>query len=339
MPSTSLPPSTSSPPSSSPSFPETPEKKGHSSATLVREPWVALAFMATSAVLFSLMNVFARLATQSASWATVAAVRACTGAMVAWAVARARGSSLSIHSYGAVLGRSVFGTLSMLLTFYALSSRTLALGDTVTLLNLTPVYLAVLAPIVLRERTTLGVVLAIGLSLAGVIFVLRPAAIFGAAVGASAHASTAGPGPALSAASAVTASFFASIAMMMLRRAGRTESTESIAFYFSLFAAVVLGIIAAFDVRIPMLRDVFFMIGAGVCAGFAQLAMTRAYTLESAARVSGIGYLAVVTSALLGAVIFHETPPWLAFFGMALVIAGGLVIVFFRSPAPAQPSR
>lgn len=290
--------------------------------------------MATSAVLFAWMNVFARLATHSASWATVATVRALIGAVVAFAVARLRGSSLALHDKRAVLGRSIFGTATMVATFYALSSRTLALGDTVTLLNLTPVYLALFAPFVLRERTTSSVAFAIALSLVGVLFVLRPSVLFGAAtvsVVPTTYAGYAGPSASVTAIVAIVAALLSSLAMMMLRKAGQTESTEAVVFWFSLFATVVLGAIAAFDGRWPEAGDVGFMIGAGLCAGFAQIAMTRAYALESAARVSGVGYLAVVASALLGVLVFHERPPAIAYFGMMLVIAGGLAITFARA--------
>lgn len=287
--------------------------------------------MATSAVLFAWMNVFARLATHSASWATVAAVRALIGAGVAFVVARVRGSSLALRDKRAVIGRSLFGTAAMLATFYALSSRTLALGDTVTLLNLTPVYLALFAPFVLRERTTLPVALAIALSLVGVLFVLRPSVLFGATTALVVPPVYAGPSARLTAVVAIVAALFSSLAMMMLRKAGQTEGTEAVVFWFSLFAAAVLTLVAAFDGRWPMASDVGFMIGAGLCAGFAQIAMTRAYALESAARISGVGYLAVVASALLGVLIFHERPPAIAYFGMMLVIAGGVAITFARA--------
>jgi drug/metabolite transporter (DMT)-like permease len=82
------------------------------------------------------------------------------------------------------------------------------------------------------------------------------------------------------------------------------------------------------------------MVAAGLCAGFAQLAMTRAYALEHAARVSGMSYLSVVASALFGAVAFGERPGPTAIAGMALVIAGGLLVTFARSQgAPAVTSR
>lgn len=284
--------------------------------------------MALGASLFALMNFLARLASSTASWAMVACVRALVGALVAAAVARIRKESLATTDKRAIFWRSFFGTISMLLTFYALSSRTLALGDTATLLNLSPVFLAVLAPVFLRERTTRLVTLAIVLSLAGVVLVLRPAVIFGG--GGTALASATGPSAALTAATALTAAFSTSIAMMMLRRVGQNESAEAIAFHFSLFAALTMGVITLFDLRLPTTKDLLLMIGAGVSAGFAQLAMTRAYSLASAARVSGVSYLSVVVSALLGASFLGEPLSATATIGMTLVIAGGVAAAFGR---------
>jgi drug/metabolite transporter (DMT)-like permease len=257
----------------------------------------------------------------------VGAVRAFVGALVAIGVARARGVSLAATDRKAVFWRSVAGTGAMMTTFYALSSRTLGLGDTVTLLNLMPVFLSVLAPIFLRERTTKAVGLGIALALGGVVLVVRPSFLFG---GAS-H------GGGVYAAVAVLSALLSSIAMMLLRRVGQTESAEAIAVHFSLFAALVLAIVAAFDFRVPTARDAAFMIAAGVCAGFAQIAMTRAYALEQAARVSAMSYLAVVAIALLGALALGERPPLVAILGMALVVAGGVVVTFGKerySPAP-----
>jgi drug/metabolite transporter (DMT)-like permease len=67
-------------------------------------------------------------------------------------------------------------------------------------------------------------------------------------------------------------------------------------------------------------------VGAGVMGGFAQLALTRAYAMERAARVAPIGYLNVVVSAVLGALALHEWPSGRAVAGMALIVAGGLVV-------------
>jgi drug/metabolite transporter (DMT)-like permease len=280
--------------------------------------------MAAGAILFALMNFFARLASSSASWMTVGAVRALVGALVAFGVARLRGTSLVANDRSAVFWRSLFGTAAMGTTFYALSSRTLPLGDTVTLLNLTPVFLALLAPIVLREKTSPAVGLALVISLGGVVLIVHPSFSWQGATLST------GPSAAVTAAVAVSAAFFASIAMMMLRRVGKTENPEAIAVHFSVFAGVVMTGLSLFDLRLPTLRDAGFMIIAGICAGFGQLALTRAYTLELAARVSGMGYLAVVASALLGALGLGERPSLAAVAGMALVVVGGLVVTFIR---------
>jgi len=288
----------------------------------------ALAYMAVSAVLFALMNFFARLASSSASWTTVGAVRALVGAAVAFAVARIRGVPLAGKNKSALFWRSLLGTMSMIATFYALSSRTLPLGDTVTLFNLTPVFLALLAPVFLRERTGVSVAFALLLALGGVVLILHPSFTFAAPT-----ADLAGPSAGETAAVSVLAAFLASIAMMLVRRAGRTETAESIAVHFSLFAATTLGLLSLFDLRMPTVRDAACMVAAGVCAGFAQIAMTRAYTLERAARVSGMGYLSVVASALLGAAVLRERPSAGAVLGMALVVAGGLVVTFARDGA------
>jgi drug/metabolite transporter (DMT)-like permease len=293
--------------------------------------------MALGATLFALMNFFARLASSSASWASVGAVRAFVGALVAIAVARARGAPLAVKDKRAIFWRSLLGTGAMVATFYALSSRTLSLGDTATLLYLTPVFLAILAPIFLRERTSFGVGLAIAISLAGVMLVLRPAFLFGARAPAPGTLLglfvETGPSAHTTALIALLAAFLSSIAMMLLRKMGQSEGAEAIALHFSIFATLTMLVFSLFDPRIPTARDAMFMALAGVCAGVAQIAMTRAYALEDAARVGGIGYLSVVVSALLGAFALHERPGALAIAGMLLVIGGGLLASFSRRSA------
>lgn len=296
-----------------------------------RSPAAALSLMALSSMLFALMNLLARLATASASWASVAAVRATVGVLVAFSIARIRGRSLAAtrRNRGAILWRSVFGTVSMLLTFYALGSHTVSLGNTATLLNLAPLFIAVLAPIFLRESTRPLVAVAIVIAFAGVVFVMRPSFIFGG--GEDYALGRSGPTATMTTVAAVAAAGSTSIAMMLLRRVGQTDSAEVVAFHFSTLAAATTTVLALFDLRMPQPRDALYMIGAGICAGVAQVTMSRAYALENAARVSGMSYLSVVASALLGAALLGERPTSTAVLGMGLVIAGGLLVTL-RGP-------
>jgi drug/metabolite transporter (DMT)-like permease len=274
--------------------------------------------MALSAVLFALMGFFARVASAHASWALVAAVRAAIGAGVAFAVGRARGARLQVRDRRGIWLRSIFGTIALACTFYAVGSPAISLGDAATLTNLTPVFVALLAPIFLRERVGKRVAIALPLSIVGVVLVLRPAFVFG---GASHTAATYVAG-----AAALTAALSAAFAMLMLRRISPHETPESIALHYSLFAAVTCGIIAVPGFAVPSGRDAACMLASGVCAGFGQLAMTRAYALARAARVSGLSYVTIAVAALLGVTFLGEQPSPQALGGMALVIVGGLVV-------------
>jgi len=294
--------------------------------------------MALSACLFATMNFFARLVGEGGRvpWSHVGATRAAVGALVAFAVARARGSTLVARDMRGMWARSALGTASMLCTFYALSRRGLPLGDTTTLLNLTPVFLAFLSPRFLGEKASPRVVVAIVIALAGVLVIVRPRALFG-------HA-TAAEGALVCGAAATLASVFAAFAMMMLRKIGKTESPEAIAVHFSLVAAGTMLVVSLPTLRLPGAKDALYMVLAGLAAGIAQIGMTRAYALERAANVSAVGYLAVVVSAGLGAAALHEWPTPLALLGMALVVAGGLVVVLgpaepTRAPSPEAPER
>ncbi len=279
--------------------------------------------MAASALLFAFMGFFARLATASTSWATVGAARALVGAAVAIAFARMRGASLRGGRARDMWLRSLFGTGAMMCTFYALSSRALPLGDTVTLLNLSPVLLALVAPVLLGERTTGAGAIGIAVALAGVVFVAQPAFLFHTARPA---APLGGPTAGVTAAFAIAAASFTALAMTMLRRVGRTTSPEAVALHFSLVAAAAMTAISLIDPKIPSPRDAAAMLAAGLCAGVGQLTMTRAYATERAARVGGMSYLSVVVSAALGAAALGEIPSEPALLGMALVVTGGVVL-------------
>jgi drug/metabolite transporter (DMT)-like permease len=227
----------------------------------------------------------------------------------------------------------------MTATFYALSSHTLPLGDTACLLALAPLFLALLAPLLLGERTGRRLVLALACSVAGVVLVLRPAALFGAAQAQGSYSG--GPGPVATAVVAMIAALVSALAMIMLRRVGQRENPEAIALHFSLVATAGMGLLSLATLRRPSAVDAVFMLLAGLAGGFAQLALTRAYALDRAARVGAVGYLSVVASALLGTAALHEQPRGEALVGIALVVASGVALTWTgrRDAQKSDPDR
>jgi len=278
----------------------------------------AYAWMSVSALLFASMNLTAHVAGAHVPWTLVAATRAGVGALVAALVARSRGAAFVTRATSAMWLRTLFGTISIMCTFFALGSPRLPLGDAATLVNLTPIFLALLAPVVLGERSGTRVVVAISISAAGALLVLRPPLLFGGAA--------ADPGALFPGLVAMTSSLSASFAMMMIRRIGDRETPESVVFHFSATATVVLLALSIPTLSVPSWRDGAMMAIAGVCGGFGQLGMTRAYALEKAARVGPFGYISVVASSAFGAIALREWPSRPTVLGMALVIAGGTVV-------------
>jgi drug/metabolite transporter (DMT)-like permease len=293
----------------------------------LRDPALAgIAWMMAANVLFAGMTMAARLASRSASWSTVGAARAFFGALVAALVAWWTGKSLRTSRPGLSWARSILGTLSMLATFFALGSKTLAVGDALTLFATAPLFIALLAPIVLKERTDR--------SLWGVLLV----AFSGVALVAGPHLSASG----LPALAAFLAAVFSAGAMMFLRmmRSGRggeaPESAEAIAFHFATLGFVVHAIIASFTFQLPAASDWIFLVLAGVSGGLAQLAMTRAYALTQAARLGAISYVGTVIGFVGAVVVLGERPEWSQVAGATLVVGAGVTLAVLSSRSARQ---
>jgi drug/metabolite transporter (DMT)-like permease len=280
-------------------------------------------WMSVSAVLFAVMNAAVRVASETTPTPVIAMLRAFFGFLVAWGYARSQDVALPRRFSGFMWLRSIFGTVSMAATFYTLGRADLPLGDAATLFNLSPIGVALLSPLLLRESLSKAVGVSLLFSLLGVVLIVRPTFIFGAM-----HTY-----PVSAVLLALLAAVLSSFAMVMLRRAGKQESVHTIAAHFSLvatvaFAALTLVTVPPVQLTLIPAKSVLWMILAGVCAGIAQLTMTRAYTADKAARVSAFGYLNVVASAALGGLLSHTWPTPQSAFGMAAVIAGGLFLLF-----------
>ncbi len=289
-----------------------------------------LLWMAFANVLFALMSVFARLSARSASWSTIGASRALIGALVALAFALRTGAPLKTRSRKLSFARSGLGTVSMLLTFYALAQSDLAVGDAATLFATAPLFIALFAPLLLKEPADARLWGLLVIAFAGVACIAGPHLRIDA-------------GPALA---ALAAAFFSAFAMMILRtmRSGRggapPESAAAIALHFALTSAIVHVAITAFNFRVPTAADALFLLLTGLCGGTAQLAMTRAYALAEAARLGAMSYLGTVVAFGLAIAFLGERPEPLQLLGAALVVGSGtmLAVAAARRAATQTPS-
>lgn len=275
--------------------------------------------MVLAQVFFAGMNVCTRLGARDLPWSEIAAARFLIGALIALTIAWYRGSSLRITDRPSTWRRSVYGTIAAICTFYPLASSRIALGDAATLSATAPIFVALLSGPLLGERVGNRLGLAIGLGFAGIAAVVRPS--LGSDIPVAAIAT-------------LGAAFYA-LAMIWLRKIGPGESHEAVVLHFSLVAMVALLVIALPVWRWPDWRSGWFLLGAGLGGGGAQIAMTRAYSLHRAAPVTALTGLGIVLTHLLAIPVFGDQPTGWQVAGSLLVIAASVMLTVGGEPAPA----
>jgi drug/metabolite transporter (DMT)-like permease len=275
--------------------------------------------MVLAQVLFAGMNLCTRLAARDLAWSEIAATRFFIGALIAIGIAWYRGSSLRITDPTSAWRRSGYGTIAAMCTFYALASNRIALGDAATLTATAPIFVALLSGRLLGERVGSRLALAIGLGFTGIVAVVRPS--LGSEMPVAIIA-TAG------------AAFYA-LAMIWLRKIGSGESHEAVVLHFSLVAAFSTVLIALPHWRWPSWQNGWFLLGAGLGGGGAQIAMTRAYALHRAAPITALSGLGIVLTYLLAIPVFGDQPTGWQVIGSLLVIAAS-VLLAIEEPARSR---
>lgn len=69
-----------------------------------------------------------------------------------------------------------------------------------------------------------------------------------------------------------------------------------------------------------------YLLLTGLCGGLAQVAMTRAFSLDGAARISALNYLGIIFTDIFAIPVFGDVPGFWQLVGTGLVILSGIVI-------------
>jgi drug/metabolite transporter (DMT)-like permease len=195
-----------------------------------------------------------------------------------------------------------------------------AVGDAATLGATTPIFVALLSRPLLGERVGRHVLLAVALAFVGVVAIVRPSFLIAWPV----------------AMVATLGAFFYALAMIWLRRIGPGESHEAIVLHFSLVGLAVMVTLAIPGWRWPGGAAALAVLGAGLGGGGAQLAMTRAYALQSAAPVTAVSNVGVVFTYLLAIPVFGDLPGAWQLAGAALVLVATAVLAAGPPPGRGQ---
>lgn len=281
-------------------------------------------WMLVAAALFALMSVLVKHASTTFSPPELVFYRSVFGLLAIWGVIAIRHrqllAPLATRHLRAHLWRSLSGFTALVLFFYAIAR--LPLATAVTLNYTAPLFLAALSAWWLRERHGRGLIGAVLLGFVGVLLLLQPQ-VQGQAL--------------LPALAGLVSGMLAATAYINVKNLGRLgESEWRVVFYFTLLSTAggTAWMVIAGS-HIPQPADWPWLIGIGVTATVAQLALTRAYHRGRTLTVGSLAYGTVGFSALYGALLFGEQLSLITWVGMIVVAAAGVWAV--RASTPIRP--
>ncbi|WP_375229290.1 DMT family transporter [Roseobacter sp. S98] len=223
--------------------------------------------------------------------------------------------------------RGLFGTTAMGLTFAGLGL--LPLPEVTAIGYATPIFAVIFAALFLGEHIRLFRLSAVGLGLIGVLIVIAPRLSVGP--DSLSAAATAG------ALMVLAASVLRALVQIHVRRLVQTDHTAAIVFYFSVTASCIallsmpVGLVSGHPALlwvVPPGWVVGLLISAGLVGGVAQIMVTSSYRFGGASMLAPFDYASMIFAGIIGYVVFDEIPTGPIIIGAALVIAGGVLIIW-----------
>jgi len=280
-------------------------------------------WMLAAGLCFALMGVCVKLGAAHFDTAEMVFWRSAVSMGVTAILLARAGLSLRTPRLGMHVHRGVAGFVSLFMFFYALTL--LPVATAMTLNYTSPLFVALLFTSLARERIGRGLALAVALGFLGAVLLLRPTItpeqVFPAAVGLASGALSA-------------------VAYWNVRQLVRAKEPEvRVVFYFAATcAAGALVWMLPHPWHAITLDNAPILAGIGAFGTLGQLAMTRAYGKGSAIVTAALSYSGIVFSSVLGIVLFAELLPAVAWLGVALIIAAGIIAVRLQPQARADPA-
>jgi len=267
-------------------------------------------WMILACAMFSLMGAAIKVsADHGASLAQIVLFRALPSVVLLLAWAWATGRSAKPVSWQLHLRRCAAGGISMWLGFYALAQ--LPLSTAVSLQYTAPLFIAGWMIWGMGQRDTVRG-LAVLLGFLGVVGVLRPSM---------------GESHFLAAVLGLCGGALGAVAMLQVRHIGRSgESEWRTVLMFSGVCSLtgLLAVLAQGWVALDA-KAWGSLAAVGLSGLVGQLAMTRAFGAGSALLTAALQYFTIIFAAGWGMLFWSEVPDAIAWAGMGLIIASGLL--------------
>ncbi|MBQ9956547.1 MAG: DMT family transporter [Ruminococcus sp.] len=213
-----------------------------------------------------------------------------------------------------LLGRAIFGTIGILCNFYAVDN--LLLSDASMLNKISPFFSVVFSYLLLKERISLPQAMAVVTAFLGTLFIIKPSAeLFenpAALIG-------------------LLGGICAGAAYTFVRALGLRKVEKSfIVLFFSAFSCLATLPFLIADFHPMTLKQLLFLIAAGIAAAGGQFSVTSAYCYAPAKEVSVYSYSQLFFSMIFGFVFFSQLPDILSIIGYVIITATAVGIFIYN---------
>lgn len=220
--------------------------------------------------------------------------------------------------------RGLLGFSAMILFFYTITI--IPLGEAITLNKTSPLFVSLLAYYLLKERLSKTTMFALFIGFLGVVFVVKP---FGMSIS---YAHFLG----------ILGGFLAAAAYTTIKKIKNIYDSRVIVLSFVTVGTLLpalLFIVAPYITPIESLAFLFpefvlpvtlkvwlLIIFMAIVATFSQWLLTKAYSASNLSIVGVISYMNIPFAIGFGALLGDGFPDSLTFFGIGLIILGGLLV-------------
>lgn len=290
-------------------------------------------WMLFASFMFAIMGVCVKLASDLYSTSEIVMYRGITGVLFLTVLIKLQGGTFKTSLPWHHIWRGIVGVIALWLWFYAIGKLPLA---TATTLNyMAPIWIAaILFAIGLwrgQKKFEWGVTAAILTSFVGVTMLLQPAfradQWFSGLMG-------------------LCSGVLSALAYLQVKKLGQMGEPEyRVVFYFSV-TGIVAGLLGAMAGPGFMGNDavvwhahsgigIALLLGVGVTATVAQMAMTRAYRLGNTLVTANLQYTGIIFSSFWGILLWGDVLSWFGWLGIALILVSGLAATYYNTRSVA----
>ncbi len=224
---------------------------------------------------------------------------------------RKANASLKGSNRTILLLRGLFGTTA--LYFFFVTVQNIPLASAMTIQYLSPIFTAIIAIFLLKEKVGLPQWFCYLIAFAGVLFIEQfdpRVSPFYLALG-------------------IISAFGSGMAYNLVRSLKEKEHPLTVVFNFQLIGMIAGFVFTIFNWRTPVGWDWFYLVLIGIFSQLGQVFLTNALQKEKAASVAIIVYTGLIYGLSVGWIIFDEAQGLGSLIGMILVVIGVILSIFY----------